>query len=82
LWVQLGAVIIVFMAQGRAGPGGHEMAAPLSSEELAVAKESAAVLRETARRLRLGEVTLDQALFEDMRATVAYLLVPLLRRAP
>lgn len=58
------------------------MAASFSTEELAVAKESATLLRETARRLRRSEVTLDQAMFEDMRARVAYLYLPLLRRAP
>jgi hypothetical protein len=59
-----------------------EMAAPLSPDELALIASSAADLRDLARRLRSGDVTVDEARFSYERMHTAYLVLPLLQRLP
>ena len=58
------------------------MAAPLSPDELALIATSAADLRDLARRLRIGDVSVDEAHFAYARMNTAYLILPLLRRLP
>jgi hypothetical protein len=70
------------MAKRQSGPTNEEGTKGFSEEELAVLRESSQLLRTLARQLRADEVSLDKAFFEDMRATIAYVHLPLLRRMP
>lgn len=63
-------------------PPHTDTAEPFRDEELAVLRETSQIRRTLASQLRSNEVSLDKALFEDLRATVAYIDLPLLRRLP